>query len=314
MMKNALSSGGTGLFGRHMVPFLRQEGIDVTVTGVSADGTGDDGVVRLDVTDPASVDSIMNSVRPDVVFNFGIQNSVSRAWKDPGETVDTNVTGGINILDAARRLDVMPVVIMAGSGEEYGPHSFDAFPLKEDMQPHPDNVFAATMACSAQMCRIYAGAYGMRIIVARTFNETGPGQSSRFVIDDFCSQFAGAAASGLSEFPLYVGNINVERDFTDVRDIVRALFLLAEKGRAGEIYNVGRGHAVPVRRIIEILEELTGVTAIIHADALRFRPQDAPKYEADTGKLFADTGWKPEIPLEKTVSDIYRYWEKERRQ
>lgn len=319
-MKNALIIGFTGLFGRYMAPCLRDRGFSLTVTTTDPSHSGDNAslyqdaraagndILRLDVTDRENVENVISKVKPGVIFDFAVQNSVSRAWREPGVTVDTNVTGAINVLDAARKMDEMPVVVFAGSGEEYGPHSFDAYPLREDVQPRPDNVFAASMACASQMCRIYADAYRMKVMVARTFNEAGPGQSGRFVISDFCRQFAKAEKAGLKEFPIYVGNINVERDFTDVRDIVKALCLISEKGRAGEIYNVGRGHAVPIRRIIEILTGITGITPEIHADALRFRPQDAPKYEADTDKLFSDTGWKPGIPLETTVSDIYEYW------
>ncbi len=306
-MKKALIIGGTGLFGRHMVPYLREKGVDVIITGLPH-SCGENGAISLDVTDAAAVGEVISSVEPDVVFHFALQNSVSRAWREPGETVDTNVTGAINVLDAARKLETVPAIVMAGAGEEYGPHSFDTYPLTEDVQPRPDNVFAAAMACATQMSRIYARAYGMRVMVARTFNETGTGQSDRFVIADFCRQFVEAEKAGAKEFPMYVGNINIERDFTDVRDIVRALHLIAEKGRPGEIYNVGRGSAVPIRRIIEILSDITGITPDIHADALRFRPQDAPKYEADTRKLCADTGWKPEISLETTISDIYKSW------
>lgn len=309
---NYLIVGGTSLFGSRMTEHLQSTdpSAHITATKLPTEAEPDLPNVRwadVDVMDTLSIVNVLQESRPNVIFNFAVQNSVGYAWTNPGATVDVNVIGALNLLDAVRQLDYQPTVVLAGSGEEYGRMPFDRLPQSEDVRPNPGNIFAASKVCQAMMARIYCRAYGMRIIVLRTFNEIGPGQSGRFVVSNFCRQFAMIEA-GKAEPVLHTGNINIERDFTDVRDLVRAFALVAAQGRPGEIYNAGRGAAVSIRRVLEILQELTGLHVEIRTAAERIRPIDTPKFEADVHKIFADTGWKAEIPLEQTVADMLAYW------
>lgn len=312
--------GGTSLFGQYLSALLVQKGQRVAATKLPTERADqkyppDPRVAwyDADLLDPLSIVAVLKTVRPAVIYNFAVQNSVSYAWRNPGATVDVNVIGALNLLDAVRQLDYAPTVLLAASGEEYGRMPFSRMPQSEELQPNPGNIFAASKVCQTMMARIYCRAYGMKLLLVRTFNETGPGQSSRFVVSDFCRQYAEfvkrKAEGALPEHPvMQVGNLNIRRDFTDVRDLVRAFALLADKGRPGEIYNAGRGAAVPIARILEILRAQTGIEAAVEARADRIRPIDTPVFEADTAKIRADAGWQAEIPLEQTVADMLAYW------
>lgn len=310
----SLIIGGTSLFGSRLAAYLQQQDPDarITATKLPTEAMPEVQGVQwadVDVLDTLSIVAVLKKAQPQVVYNFAVQNSVGYAWVNPGATVDVNVTGALNLLDAVRQLDYKPTVVLAGSGEEYGRMSFDKLPQAEDAHPYPGNIFAASKVCQTMMAKIYRRAYGMELIVLRTFNEIGPGQSGRFAVSNFCRQFA-LIEAGKAERVLHTGNVNIERDFTDVRDLVRAFALVAEKGRPGEVYNAGRGHAVAIRDVLEMLQKLTGIPVELRADAERIRPIDTPKFEADVTKIFTDTGWKAEIPLEKTVEDMLNYWRK----
>lgn len=309
---NYLIVGGTSLFGAGLAECLQSRDSSAVITATklpTEQALPLTGVTwaDVDVLDTLSIIDTLNACHPDVVFNLAVQNSVGYAWANPGATVDVNVTGALNLMDAVRQLDYQPVVVLAGSGEEYGRMPFDELPQSEDARPNPGNIFAASKVCQTMMAKIYRRAYNMRLIVLRTFNEIGPGQSARFVVSNFCRQFAMIEA-GKAEPVIHTGNVNIERDFTDVRDLVRAFALVAEKGRPGEVYNAGRGHAVPIRNVLEMLQKLTNTKVELRSDADRIRPIDTPKFEADTTKITADTGWQAEIPLEQTVEDMLNYW------
>lgn len=314
----SLIIGGTSLFGRYLIPRLIRRGEDVTATYLKKTDIENDDLVKyagsekctewveMDVLDKEGIISVLKSYMPDVIYDLAVQNSVGYAWKEPAETVDINVIGALNLFDAVRSIDgYKPRIIMAGSGEEYGRNDFDRIPMSEELQPRPNNIFASTKVCQALLANIYHRAYGLDVITLRTFNEIGPGMSKRFSVSNFCMQFARAAKEGRKKFKLHVGNINIERDYTDVRDLTQAFIEIADKGKGGEIYNAGRGNAVSVRNVIEMLEEISGVKADIIVDPSRMRPIDTPKFESDNSKIEKDTGWRAVYSLRDTIKDMY---------
>lgn len=315
----ALIIGGSSLFGKYLSPMLLNSGKRVIVAspdeseyeysdaleGFTGSHEGMEWAY-MNVLEPQSIKDVLEEFRPGVIFDCAVQNSVGYAWKDPAATVDINVTGAINLFEAVRNMeDYSPRILMAGSGEEYGRMDFDMMPISEELQPVPNNIFASSKVCQDLLANIYFRAYGMDIIILRTFNEIGPGMSVRFSVADFCRQFAECAKSGRKEFTIHTGNANIERDYTDVRDLVRAFLAVAEKGRAGEIYNAGAGRAVPISHVIDILSDITGIKAVIRSEPSRMRPVDTPKFEADIAKIEQDTGWKPEYELKDTIKDMY---------
>ena len=199
-------------------------------------------------------------------------------------------------------------MLLIGSGEEYGHVKPDEVPIKEDNNTRPGNIYAVTKVTQNMIGRLYYEAYGMEIMSTRSFNHTGPNQAPQFVVPDFCKQVA-EIEKGKKEPVIYTGNLSAKRDFTDVRDVVRAYCLLMEKGRAGETYNVGCGNAIEIRAILDLILSHSEKEIRVETDPAKLRPVDVPIIEADITKLKEDTGWTPEISLDQTITetlDAYR--------
>lgn len=306
----SLVIGANSLSGMHMCSYLQEIGQEVVGTTLTGESVAADGNIQLEVMNLLNLDSIkgvLNKYLPDYIFNFAEQSSVGYAWENPGMTVEVNINGALNLFEAVRMMEKQPVVVLIGAGEEYGRVDFGRMPILETENPKPINVYAVTKSCQTMLAKIYHKAYGMNLLVARTFNIIGPGQSERFAVSDFCRQ-AVMIEQGLVPPVLHVGNPNIQRDFTDIRDLVRAYWLLAEYGTAGEVYNVGQGQAVDIRTILQKLQNLLPVQVQISVDKERMRPVDIPKIEGDISKLRKDTGWHANIALEQSIRDMMQYW------
>lgn len=302
----ALVIGGGGFVGGYLTEELAAHGYEVSATCLPGENiSGCRELLPLDIGSKADISAILRKTAPDVVFHLAAQSSVALSWKEPQLTAEVNVIGGINLLEALRETKLRTVLV--GSGEEYGFIRQDACPLKEDEPLHPGNIYAATKACQEMLGQIYGRAYGMEIVMARSFNHSGPRQSSVFVISDFCRQ-AAEIESGLKQPEIAVGNLDAKRDFTDVRDVVRAYRLLGEKGKSGEVYNVGRGKAVSIKEILDHVISMAGCPISVKTDKSRLRASDIPLIEPDVSKILRDTGWRAEISLEKTIKDTLDHW------
>lgn len=309
-MKKALIIGAAGFVGNHLINAiaetrdwliyatkLPQEQINNTKTEI----------YDLNILEQEEVNRIFQKIQPDYIFHLAAQSSVAASWKNPDLTIDINIKGSVHVLEAARRLEEKPRILLIGSGEEYGYVHPNEVPIKEDNPVRPGNIYAATKACQNMMGSIYARAYGMDIMMVRAFNHIGPGQSDIFVVSDFCRQAAECEA-GKRESKIKTGNLEAKRDFTDVRDVVRAYLLLIENGMAGESYNVGSGNAVSIRELLDRILGMTKRQITVETDAGRLRPSDIPIIQADIDRLREATGWKPEIPLERTIRETLDYW------
>lgn len=304
----ALVIGGGGFVGGYLIEELTAHGYQVSATCFPGENiSGDCCFLPLDIGNKADICEILRKISPDVVFHLAAQSSVSLSWKNPQLTAEVNVIGGINLLEALRGTGIRTVLV--GSGEEYGYIRQNACPLTEDEPLRPGNVYAATKACQEMLGQVYGRAYSMDIVMTRSFNHSGPGQSSVFVISDFCRQ-AAEIESGLKQPEIAVGNLDAKRDFTDVRDVVRAYRLLGEKGSSGEVYNVGRGAAVSIGEILERVLALANCPISVKTDRNRLRAADIPLIEPDVSKILRDTGWQAEISLEETIKDTLNYWRK----
>lgn len=315
-MKKALIIGAAGFVGSYLIDHIQKHCIwSIVVTKMPQERLTLQGadVCDLDIMDPAAITELLEEKRPDYIFHLAAQSSVAVSWKNPGLTVDVNIKGSLNVLDAVRKLDYKPRVLLIGSGEEYGHLRQDEVPVGEDNVLRPGNIYAATKACQNMLGAIYARAYGMDVLMVRAFNHVGPNQSPIFVVADFCRQ-AAEIELGMREPVIRVGNLSARRDFSDVRDVVRAYAALMEKGKAGETYNVGAGKAVEIRRILDMILSLAKKEIRVETDPARMRPVDVPVIEADIRKLQACTGWRTEIPLEKTIEETLNYWRETLRQ
>lgn len=306
----ALIIGGAGFVGGYLIRELSGAGNEVHATCLPSEKIDVPGCTShtLDILDMEAVKKLLNEIRPDVVFHLAAQSSVALSWKKPQLTADINVKGTINVLEAVRSAEKQDIrVILIGSGEEYGFIREGACPLSEDEPLRPGNVYAATKACQGMLGEIYFRAYKMDIIMVRAFNHSGPGQLPIFVISDFCRQIAEIEA-GCRAPEMSVGNLSAKRDFTDVRDVVRAYRLLAEKGVSGKTYNVGRGKAAAVQEILDTALSMAECEITVKQDPTRMRASDIPIIEPDVSLIYADTGWKAEISMEQTIRDTLEYW------
>ena len=210
-------------------------------------------------------------------------------------------------MDAIRELFYKPRVLLIGSGEEYGHIQPGETPITETNLLRPGNIYAATKACQNMIGNIYSKAYDMELMMVRAFNHIGPGQAPMFVVSDFCKQVA-EIEKGLREPVMKVGNLAAKRDFTDVRDVVKAYVGLIQKGKSGETYNVGSGNAQEIREILDLIISKSNTAITVEIDPNKLRPVDVPIIEADITKLNQLIGWAPQIPLEQTIQETLDYW------
>ncbi|HOO06925.1 MAG TPA: GDP-mannose 4,6-dehydratase [Ruminococcus sp.] len=308
-MKRALIIGGGGFAGGYLIRELTAAGYEVHATCLPEEEIcGDCAVYSLDIGDVPAIEGLLAKVMPDVVFHLAAQSSVAVSWKKPALTAQVNVVGAVNVLEAVRlsqRPDTR--LLLIGSGEEYGFIPKDACPLSEEEKLRPGNIYAATKVCQEMIGQIYSRSYGMDIVMTRSFNHTGPGQSPTFVVSEICRQIAAAEQPG-APAELLIGNTDAKRDFTDVRDVVRAYRLLAEKGVSGRVYNVGRGSAAAISQILETALSMSQVQIAVIRDPKRLRASDIPIIEPDVSLIFADTGWSAKISIEETVRDTLEWW------
>lgn len=306
----ALIIGGGGFVGPYLVRHLVNDlGYEVTVTKTEKENLVSDiaQVVNLDILNKEQISEVLNAQRPDYIFHLAAQSSVAYSWKNPSLTIDVNVKGCVNVLDAIRDLDFKPRTLLIGSGEEYGHIREGECPITEENNSRPGNIYAATKACQNMLGKIYADAYGMDVMMVRAFNHIGPNQTPMFVVADFCKQVA-EIEKGIKEPVMYVGNLTAKRDFTDVRDVVKAYALLVKEGKRGETYNVGTGHALAIQEILDTIISMSDKSIEVKVDPDRLRPVDVPIIEPDIRKINECTGWKPQILLSQTLKETLDYW------
>ena len=304
--------GAGGFVGPYLIESLKKQmSCDIVATILPGEKLNcqEIKVEELDISNPMAILSLLLKERPEYIVNLAAHNSIWFTWDNPGLTVDTNIKGSINILDAVRQANYEPSILLIGSGEEYGKVSPEDIPISEDVNLNPCNIYGATKACQDLMAEIYVRAYKMKVILARAFNYIGPGQSTLFVISDFAKQIA-EIEQQQREPVIQVGNLDSKRDFLDVRDLVRAYTFLLERGMSGEVYNIGSGQVISIREILNLFFEKTACKVDIQVKAERLRPIDVPVVQADVRKIIRETGWKPQITLEQSIEDMLQYWRK----
>ncbi|MBO5104410.1 MAG: GDP-mannose 4,6-dehydratase [Ruminococcus sp.] len=303
----ALIIGAGGFVGGYLIRELSNYGYEVHATHLPSENINENCFSHvLDIMRKDDISELINKVKPDIIYHLAAQSSVALSWKKPQLTAEINIIGSINVMES---LPDNTRLILVGSGEEYGFIRENACPIKETENLNPANIYAVSKVCAGMIGRIYHSTYNKDIIIVRAFNHSGAGQAETFVISDFCKQIA-EIEKGLRPPEILTGNLSAKRDFTDVRDIVRAYRLLGEKGISGKTYNVGRGQAVSIEYILNMAIELSEVPIVHSIDPNRLRASDIPIIEPDVSEILRDTGWKAEIPVEKTVSDTLDCWRK----
>jgi GDP-4-dehydro-6-deoxy-D-mannose reductase len=260
----------------------------------------------MDVRDPASIDGVIAAARPGAILHLAGQSSAARSFAAPAETFEVNALGTWRLLEATRTHVPRARVVVVTSGEQYGPQPVDTL-TREDALPRPVSPYGLSKAAADLLAELSATRDGLDVIRARAFGHTGPGQSPGFAVPAFAQQLA-AIESGRAEPLLKVGNLDVVRDLTDVRDVARAYVALFERGRTGRAYNVCRGQGVPLTEVVNRLCAAARVRVRIEPDPARMRPSDVPWLVGDPAAIAADTGWRAEIPLEGTLEDVLEDW------
>jgi GDP-4-dehydro-6-deoxy-D-mannose reductase len=292
----SLITGGRGFVGTWLADHLRTCGDEVTAIDN-----------EVDVTDPAALLAAVSAARPDAIYHLAALTHVGDSWDEPLRVLEVNVIGTGALLAAARQCGTDPRILVTSSAEVYGAITDPALlPLTEASATAPLTPYAASkLAAEALVAQAFLG-HGQQVITVRPFNHIGPAQTPQFAVPALAKRIVDADRAGASTIP--VGNLSARRDFTDVRDVVRAYRLLIESGRAGEVYNVCSGRDVSIKEIAEGLLELAGASLELEVDPTLVRPVEVPVLRGDPSRLVAATGWKPEIPLDQTLADVLAYW------
>ncbi len=309
-----LITGITGFVGSHLAEFLLSK--DYEVWGIARWRSTTENInhiksrlnlIEADLNDPHSFYNTINEVKPDQIYHLAAQSFVPTSWVSPADTIKTNVIGTINLFEAVRKAGIDPRIQVACSSEEYGLVKPDEIPIKETNPLRPLSPYGVSKIAQDMLSFQYFQSYGLKVVVTRGFNHSGPRRGEVFVCSNFAKQIV-EIENGLREPKIKVGNLDAMRDFTDVRDMVKGYNLALEKGIAGERYNICSGRGYKIKEVLDMLLKMTDKDIKIEKDLKRMRPSDVPILVGDNSKFRKQTGWKPEIPFETTLKDLLAYW------
>ena len=312
----ALITGISGFVGSHLTEYLL-EATDWEVAGTVFGPYGNIaslcGQLELYPAELSRLDVmtfILKQAQPDVIFHLAAQPLVSASRRDPWGTLETNVRMQLNVLEGVARVKPTCQVLVVGSSEEYGLVSSEDLPIDEETPLRPLSAYALSKVTQDLMGLQYALTHKLHIVRVRPFNHIGPRQRPGFVAPDLASQIA-AAELGQQPPVLQVGNLEARRDFSDVRDVVRAYVMLLTHGEPGNVYNVGSGVSHSVQELLDGLLAMSRVSIEVVQDPQRMRPSDVPEVVCDASRIQKHTGWQPEISFEQSLQDILDYWRQE---
>ena len=298
----ALITGSQGFVGHYLRQELESNGYTVTGLDVQAG----DNTIQVDLLDSEQVKAAVWEVAPDIVIHLAGQANVGLSWKIPQKTVQINLVGTINLMEAVREFNPYVRMVLVGSSDQYGNLGVAGADVCEDLLTKPQTPYAVSKKAQEEMAMVYVKAYGMNICMTRSFNHGGAGQREGFLIPDFAAGIVRVERGEAAE--LRVGNLSARRDFTHVKDIVRAYRLLAEKGCAGEVYNVGSGKTVSAQEILDQLREMARCHIPVSQDPAKMRPSDTPVICCNHDKLTRDTGWVPVYVIEDIVRETLLFF------
>ena len=260
-----------------------------------------------DLRNPSWIDQVIETVKPSSVFHLAAWSDVRASWDQPWAAYELNISCQLNLLEALRRHTPEARVLVVASSEVYGLIETDDLPIDESTPLRPNSPYGISKVAQDLMAQQYWYNYGLSAIRVRSFNHIGPGQSDSFVASAFARQIAEVEA-GRQQPVLKVGNLEAERDYTDVRDMVRAYWLALQRGVPGSVYNIGSGSSIPVQELLNVLLELSPVEISVEQDPMRLRPSDVSRIVCNPDRFFKETGWTPNICLRESLADVLEYW------
>ena len=307
-----LITGAEGFVGAYLIRELTALGIPIYGTYFIPEARHlnvlpEDRWIYCDLNDREAVFSLIRDLRPTFVYHLAGISFVPMAESNRPRALATNVGGTLNLLESLAELGTAPRLVLISSGEVYGKVPEDKGPMREEFPLQPANFYAATKAASEKIAWPFFERGEVLLTIFRPFNHIGPGQSPTFVVSDFARQVA-RITLGQADPVVHVGDIDVYRDFTDVRDIVRGYRLSYEKFTPGGIFNIASGRVVAIRKILETLISFSGKTIEVVKDPERFRKAEVRKLQVDIGRFKEATGWSPKIPIKQTLRDVYEDW------
>lgn len=314
--KISLVTGASGFVARYLISELLRRDEDVYIIGVDiidwidreANWEGRFENRKVNLIDPEATRRLIAELQPSRIYHLASFSSVSYSWENPVESFNNNTNIFLNILEAVRREDIKARVLSVGSSEEYGNVSENEVPLKETAPLKPTSPYGVARVSQELLSKVYVEGFGLDIVMTRSFNHIGPYQREVFVIPGFIKQFATAEKEGRREFILRTGDIDVVRDFSDVRDVVIAYALLMERGLTSEVYNVCSGIGQDLSDLISLIGGIMGMKTEILRDSALGRPSENRIIVGDRTKISSLCGWKPSFSIEKTLGDTIEYW------
>ncbi len=298
----ALITGSEGFVGRYLRTELEAHGYTVTGLDLQA-GSQTLSVDLLDAD--ATLDAVRATV-PEVIFHLAGQANVGKSWRIPGKTIELNEIAAVNLLEAVRTVCPECAVVLVGSSDQYGSLREAGASVSEETKMQPMNPYAISKAAQEQLGMAYAKSYGLRVCMTRSFNHGGAGQRPGFMIPDFASGIVRVERGEADA--VSVGNLTSRRDFTHVKDVVKAYRLIAEKGKPGEVYNIGSGVTYSAQEVLDKLIGMAKCPVTVRQDPARMRPSDTPVICCDNRKLKKDTGWEPELGMEEILKETLEWY------
>lgn len=310
-----LITGISGFAGGYLSEYLA-ENKDYEIHGISLKGDSSSlpplirdrvKIHQANLLDSQKVEDIISEIKPDFIYHLAALSSPRKSFDEPQITISNNVNSEISILEAVKNLNLKETrILIVSSADIYGTVSEKYLPINEETPLNPTNPYSVSKITQDFLGLMYSNAFGTKVIRVRPFNHTGPKQTDLFVIPAFCRRIVAAKKDGTNI--IKVGNLKAKRDFTDVRDMVRAYVLAIEKGLAGEVYNLGSGVSYSMEEIVDKLIAYAGGGVKKEVDKSLFLPADNPNLVCDYSKFSELTRWKPEISLDKTLKDTLDYW------
>jgi len=319
---NILITGITGFVGSHLAEYCLVQPNTKVYGTIFSHHLGDElnrikqirdkiELLECNLTNRVGVSRVIEKAKPDKIFHLAAQSFVPISWKSPEDTLYNNIISELNIFEVLREIKLDPIIQIAGSSEEYGLIYENEMPVKENNPLRPLSPYAVSKVAQENLAFQYYRSYGLKTVITRAFNHEGPRRGEQFVTSDFAKQVA-EIEKEKREPVMFVGNLEAKRDFSDVRDIVRAYWLATEKCEYGEPYNICSGKTRTIQSVLDLLLNLSTVKNIkIEKDLSRMRPSDVPILLGDSSKFRERTDWQPTIPFEQTMEDLLNYWRKE---
>lgn len=313
-------TGFAGFVSRHLLELLNQREKGADVLGIDKHTPDFEfdlfpelhiSFIPADLTDAASTGKILHEFKPDHIVHLASVSSVARSWQTPAESFANNTAIFLNLAEYLRLTNKQCRLLSVGSSEEFGVVAENMLPLTEQHALNPLNPYAAARVSQEMLSKIYADGYGLDIIMTRSFNHIGPGQKENFVISSFVRQMVLLKKNNTVPAIITTGDLSIVRDFTDVRDIVSAYYLLLKKGIKGDVYNICSGKGVMLKDIIDGIATLLDLKISTRVNPELVRPAENKKVIGSYQKIKDELGWEPAIPLQKSLSDIIAYWQQQ---